>query len=85
VDAPTFHNGNLYGSTLTGGTYGFGSVFELMHGSSGWTFLPLYSFMAQNDGDGPVGSVLVDASGNVYGTTITGGPHSDGVVFQVTP
>ncbi len=84
-DAPTLHNGNLYGSTFTGGADGFGSVFELRSGAGGWTFLSLYSFMAQNDGADPVGSVLVDASGNIYGTTITGGLYSDGVVFQITP
>jgi uncharacterized repeat protein (TIGR03803 family) len=85
IDAPTLHNGHVYGSTFTGGTYGFGSVFELVPASGGWTFVSLYSFMAENDGDGPFGSVLVDGSGNVYGTTTTGGPHSDGVIFQITP
>ncbi len=81
----TLHNGDLYGSTTSGGSYGFGSVFELMPGSGGWTASTLYSFMAQNDGDSPFSNVAVDAGGNVFGTTITGGQYSDGVVFEITP
>ena len=53
--------------------------------SGGWTLQTLYSFMAQNDGADPSGSMLVDASGNVYGTTISAGLYSDGVVFMITP
>jgi len=82
---PTLHNGNLYGPLFTGGAYGSGGVWEATPGSGGWTLETLYSFMAQNDGGNPTGTVFVDASGSVYGTTISAGLYSDGVVFMITP
>jgi uncharacterized repeat protein (TIGR03803 family) len=82
---PTLHNGNLYGPTLTGGTYGAGSIFQLSPGGSNWTLTTLYNFMGPNDGNGPYGSVLVDTAGNVYGTASGGGQYSEGVVFEITP
>jgi hypothetical protein len=85
VSAPTVHNGNIYGSLFTGGNYGAGGIFELTPGSGGWTFQTLYSFSAQNDGDSPFGGVLVDASGNVWGTASGAGEYSEGVVFEWTP
>ncbi len=82
---PTIDNGNLYGAAFTGGPAGAGGVFELEPGSSKWTLVNLYTFTGLNDGNSPVGSVFVDASGNVYGTTLFGGLYSDGVVFEVSP
>jgi uncharacterized repeat protein (TIGR03803 family) len=85
VSTPTLHNGNIYGSLFTGGSYEAGALFELAHGSSGWSFQTLYSFSAQDDGDSPLGGVLVDASGKVYGTASGAGVYSNGVVFEWTP
>jgi uncharacterized repeat protein (TIGR03803 family) len=81
-------SGNLYGTTVDGGAYGFyGTVFELTPSASGgWTQRVLHSF--NNDGtDGyiPYGSLILDPSGNLYGTTTYGGTYGFGTVFKVTP
>jgi uncharacterized repeat protein (TIGR03803 family) len=78
--------GNLYGTTVYGGTYGFGTVFKLTpNGSGGWTETVLYSFNGTSDGDGPTGSLLFDAAGNLYGGAIGGGSQQYGVIFKLTP
>jgi uncharacterized repeat protein (TIGR03803 family) len=80
-------NGNFYGVTSGGGAYGAGTVFEL--GSSGKETV-LYGFTDGNDGGFPNGGLVRDAEGNLYGTTIDGGPYTCfegypcGVVFKVT-
>ena len=45
----------------------------------------LHSFTGGNDGNTPEGSLLVDANGNVYGTTYQGGTFGKGVVFKIAP
>ena len=77
--------GNLYGATNGEALYGFGSVFKLSPGSSGWTLTDLYDFANGADGGEPYGSVAVDASGNVFGTAVTGGANNQGVFFEITP
>jgi uncharacterized repeat protein (TIGR03803 family) len=78
-------SGNLYGTTEGGGTYGFGTVFTLVRGTGGsWSKKTLYSFSQNNDGGSPfVEKLVLDAAGNVYGTTIGGGAHDYGVVFEL--
>jgi len=80
--------GNLYGTTLQGGTdYFFGTVFEL---TPDGTETVLYSFTGGSDGGQP-GASLVKNSGNLYGTTELGGSSSCnggfgcGTVFEVAP
>ncbi len=69
-----------------GGTYGDGTVFELTPtGGGGWTEKVLYSFGNTTDGAIPVAGLIFDAAGNLYGTTIEGGTHGDGTVFELTP
>ena len=75
--------GNLYGTTSTGGVYGAGTVFELTPSSGGWTKTTLYNFTGGNDGATPT-QVLVGNDGNLYGVA-GGGIYNDGVVFQLTP
>jgi uncharacterized repeat protein (TIGR03803 family) len=58
--------GNFYGTTQSGGPYGYGTVFRL---SPDGTETVLYSFTGQSDGGGPYAGVIVDATGNLYGTT----------------
>ena len=58
--------GNLYGTTTTGGAYGFGTVFQLTPSGGGWTKTILYSFTAGNDGIAPT-QVLAGNDGNLYG------------------
>jgi uncharacterized repeat protein (TIGR03803 family) len=80
--------GNLYGTTLSGGTYGDGTVFELTPAAGGgWTETVLHSF-ANNSTDGyqPASGLIFDTSGNLYGTTGHGGDVCDcGTVFELTP
>jgi uncharacterized repeat protein (TIGR03803 family) len=87
--------GNLYGSTSLGGAHGTGEIYELSPPSEqggGWTETVLYSFCnvsACADGEGPVGALAIDAAGNLYGTTASGGKNFNnnlnGVVFEVSP
>jgi uncharacterized repeat protein (TIGR03803 family) len=87
-------SGNLYGTTPdTGGgaPYGFGTVFKLTLTQTGWTETVLYHFCSQSncvDGAWPYAGLVMDASGNLYGTTARGGANSygfGGTVFQLTP
>jgi len=82
--ALTARNGKLYGATPSGGT-GSGNVFELTENSGVWTYQILYNFTAGNDGWQPVGNVLVDANGNVYGTAGYAGQFNGGVIYELTP
>ncbi len=80
-------DGNLYGTTSAGGNFGSGTVFELTRGSSGsWTEKVLQAFSGGWGGKAPVGDVILDSSGNLYGTTSQGGARgSYGVVFELQP
>jgi len=74
-------DGNLYGTTPSGGTNGCGIVFKLdTEGNES----VLYSFSGP-DGCGPVGNLISDSAGNFYGTTSSGGPGGRGTVFRLTP
>lgn len=77
--------GNLYGTTTQGGQYGFGTVFELSPSGGGWTEKVLYSFQNDGDGSNPTSGLLLDAAGNIYGTTSNGGTDGGGTVFELTP
>jgi len=73
--------GNLYGTTLQGGASGRGTVFTLP--TDGSAFNVLYAFTGSNDGNGPNSAVVLDGVGSLYGTTVAGGTHSQGVVFTL--
>jgi uncharacterized repeat protein (TIGR03803 family) len=81
--------GNLYGTTGYGGSYGNGTVFKLTPASTGWTETVLYSFCSQtNCADGlEPNRLTMDAAGNLYGTTVLGadGPcgFGCGVAFRL--
>src|SRR5258708_5065837 len=78
-------SGNLYGTTEFGGASTFGTVFELSpQAGGGWTQTVLHSFTA-SDGSNPWAAVIFDAAGNLYGTTRSGGIHSFGTVFKLSP
>lgn len=79
-------NGNLYGTTYGGGANGKGTVFEV---SPSGVETVLYSFCPQTgckDGARPEAGLVMDAKGNLYGTTYSGGGNKRrGTVFEVTP
>jgi len=79
--------GNLYGTTELGGTFQYGTVFELApRAGGGWTEKVLHSFNANGkDGFYPVTSLILDAAGNLYGVAIDGGTYGNGAVFELTP
>lgn len=86
--------GNLYGTTYGGGLsggcngYGCGVVFKV--GAAGNETV-IYTFAGPPDGAFPIGALILDSAGNVYGTTTAGGVsggcfgYGCGVVFQVSP
>jgi uncharacterized repeat protein (TIGR03803 family) len=80
--------GNLYGTTYDGG-YPYpkcscGVAFQMTpNGDGTWTYHVLHRFTHGSDGGFPLGSVTVDASGAVYGTTTHGGPYGNGNVFKL--
>jgi uncharacterized repeat protein (TIGR03803 family) len=77
--------GNLYGTAYSGGAYAFGTVFEFSPRAGGkWTEKILHSFSSA-DGQGPVGGLVVNAAGKLYGATAEGGDSRAGTVFQLTP
>jgi uncharacterized repeat protein (TIGR03803 family) len=76
--------GNLYGTTSVGGNSGYGTVYELSPSGSGWTETTLYSFSGGADGGAPIGSVAVDAQGNLYGTASSGGTGA-GTAWELSP
>ena len=86
-------NGNLYGTTSTGGDVsnidctiqgnGCGGVFELTEKG---VLRTLYTFTGYpTDGQHPLAGMVRDKQGNLYGTTDGGGPSNRGTVFKVTP
>lgn len=81
--------GSLYGTTIGGASGGGGTIFKLTPSNGGWTYSLLYSFTDGSDGASPYGNVVVDANGNIFGTTASGGggncPNGCGVVLELTP
>ena len=83
--------GNLYGTTYLGGEFELGTVFELSPGAGGiWSEQILHSFRGVGedgpiDGSSPQSNIIIDAEGNLYGTTLYGGCLGDacGSVFEV--
>src|SRR5665213_250328 len=72
--------GDLYGTTDGGGDSNDGTVFEIAKGSG--TIKTIASFNGTN-GAGPLAGVTLDASGNLYGTTVDGGDSNDGTVLEI--
>jgi hypothetical protein len=79
-------NGALYGTTIGGGSAGWGNLFELTPpaaGADNWTLTLLYSFTVGTDGYLPMGGEIMDAGGALYGTTESGGAAGRGTVFKL--
>jgi uncharacterized repeat protein (TIGR03803 family) len=79
--------GNLYGTALADMLYGGGTVFELSPSASGkWSEKNIHHFGHHAyDGIIPSGYLVLDSSGNLYGTTALGGTYDNGAVFKITP
>ncbi len=86
--------GNLYGTTYEGGTSGdcgvtgCGTVFKLKRPANPtgtWNSVVLHSFTGGTDGAYPLGSLIIDSTGAVYGTASEGGDFDYGTAFKVAP
>jgi uncharacterized repeat protein (TIGR03803 family) len=81
-------SGNLFGTTGEGGEADNGTAFELSPtAGGGWSETVLYSFCSQTDcadGADPAEPIL-DAAGNLYGMTSSGGTYREGTVFELSP
>jgi uncharacterized repeat protein (TIGR03803 family) len=86
-------SGNLFGTNTVGGIdgggcggLGCGTAFELMPSSNGeWKERVLHRFTGGLDGGQPSASLILDASGNLYSTTSSGGAAGQGTVFEIKP
>jgi len=79
--------GNIYGTTFYGGTLGYGSIYEI---DTTGKLTVLHSFNYTPDGGNPMGGLIRDSAGNLYGTTSQGGDLSCGfsgcgTIFKLTP
>jgi uncharacterized repeat protein (TIGR03803 family) len=90
------HAGNLYGTTLWGGyegngdcgSIGCGTAFEVTPPAAGggvWTEEIIHFFGMPGDGFDPEGGLTLDAKGNLYGTTYSGGAGGGGTAFRLSP
>ena len=77
--------GNLYGTTYKDGASGSGSAFRLTPSNGSWVYTDLHDFSLGSDGAQPVGNLVLDADGNLYGTAFAAGGFGYGVVFEITP
>jgi uncharacterized repeat protein (TIGR03803 family) len=80
-------SGNMYTPT-SGGGFGderCGDIVQLSNSPSGWTETVLYTFACGPGGQWPVGGLIFDQAGNLYGTTTVGGQSNGGIVFELTP
>ncbi len=76
-------SGNLYGTTVDGGTSNLGTVFELSPSGDQWNEAVLHNFSGQDDGSEPYCTLVIDSAGNLLGTTDRGGAAGDGTVFAI--
>ncbi|HEU5431699.1 MAG TPA: VCBS repeat-containing protein [Thermomicrobiales bacterium] len=77
--------GDLFGTTSAGGANGDGTVFEIKKTAAGYASAPtkLITFTGA-DGEQPFAGLIIDATGNLFGTTSAGGANGDGTVFEIT-
>ena len=78
-------NGDLFGTTSTGGAHGDGTVFELVNTSGVYGAPEVLKSFSGGSGDGanPLGGLVADANGDLFGTTASGGTGNAGTVFEL--
>ena len=76
-------SGNLFGTTSLGGTSNAGTVFELVNINGSYTERVLHAFLGGLDGAQPYSTLVMDTSGNLFGTTLLGGASGFGTVFEM--
>ena len=75
--------GNLYGTTIADGQYGYGNVYQLTQGNNGaWSQTVLHNFSGGSDGEYG-GELDIDPAGTLYGVTFAGGLHGDGTIYDL--
>jgi uncharacterized repeat protein (TIGR03803 family) len=77
-------HGNFYGAATEGGSGGGGTIFELTPSKGNWTFNVIYSVPGWGI-SGSFRNVVLDASGNLYGTTHCDGDYNSGTVYELSP
>lgn len=78
-------DGNFYGTTQSGGTNGFGTIFKI---TPSGILSTMYAFCSQSscaDGAVPLSALAEATNGNFYGTTYAGGVNNHGTVFKISP
>jgi uncharacterized repeat protein (TIGR03803 family) len=76
--------GNIYGTTIQGGSVGPGTVYELKPSNGRWTESIPWSLTGGPDGGNPYSGVILDKAGNIFSTTQAGGANNSGAVFELT-
>jgi len=76
--------GNLYGTTNSGAN-GWGNVFELTPSGSGWIYQIVYTFTNGMDGRSPRGGLVLDGTGDLYGSAQDNGQNLGGTIFELSP
>ena len=76
--------GDLYGTTGSGGSFGYGAVFQLTQSESVWAENILYAFQDGSDGRNTFAGLAIDSAGHLYGATNCGGINWGGTIFELT-
>jgi len=77
-------NGNLYGTTESGGLNNEGTVFMITPEGELTTLVDFSGEEDPSPGSAPLGALVLGSDGNLYGTTSEGGPQDDGTIFRMT-
>jgi len=78
------NDGNIFGAMCCG-SIGHGFVYESQNVNGTWNFTDIYDFSGGTDGGDPRGALVADGSGNLYGTTASGGSGGGGTFFELSP
>jgi uncharacterized repeat protein (TIGR03803 family) len=79
-------NGDLFGTTEHGGPGGYGTVFEITDSAlTGYASTPTtLATFTNSTGENPYSGLLMDAQGNLFGTTVGGGDSNFGTAFEIS-